>query len=127
MPSTIDALNHQLAASAERAAVAGVELVDDPYVFTVSITGDEPWDPDTITQYFGRLRVRVGLDHIEFKSLRRFMDTYAQELGFSLAQVSLRAGHDPAVASKHYTGRVSATDRAIADTFQAFLAAENRH
>lgn len=31
------------------------------------------------------------------------MDTYGQELGFLLAQVAMRAGHDPAVASKHYT------------------------
>ena len=38
---------------------------------------------------------------------RRFMDTYGQELGFSLAQMSIRAGHDPAVASKHHTGRAT--------------------
>ena len=42
------------------------------------------------------------------------MDTYGQELGFSLAQVAMRAGHDPAVASKHYTGRVVQADRDLA-------------
>jgi hypothetical protein len=71
----------------------------DPYVFSCSATGDDPWDADTIIQYFGWIRARCGLEHVEFRSLRRFMDTYDQELGFSLAQVSMRSGHDPAVAS----------------------------
>jgi integrase len=106
----------QLDAAQERAAVAGVDLIDDPYVLTVSLTGDDPWDPDTITQFFARIRKRLGLDdELKFHGFRRFMDTYGQELGFSLAQVSIRAGHDPAVASKHYTGKVAPSDRAIAD------------
>jgi hypothetical protein len=49
------------------------------------------------------------------------METYGQNLGFSLAQVALRAGHDPAVASKHYTGRVSASDRALAGAIEEIL------
>lgn len=99
----------------ERADAVDVKLVDDPFVFADSLDGAEPWDPDMITQYFGRLRDRLQLHHLEFKSLRRFMDTYGQELGFSLAQVAMRAGHDPAVAAKHYTGRVSQADRDLAD------------
>ncbi len=31
----------------------------------------------------------------------------AKDLGFSAAQVALRAGHDPAVASSFYTGNVA--------------------
>ena len=103
------------------AEAADVQVADDPYVLTVSMTGDEPWDPDTITQYFARLRKRADLDHLEFKGLRRFMDTYGQELGFSMAQVAMRAGHDPAVAGKHYTGRVGGTDRALAAALSALL------
>lgn len=49
------------------------------------------------------------------------MDTYGQELGFSLAQVSIRTGHDPAVASKHYTGRVNEDDRKLADAMSQLL------
>jgi hypothetical protein len=89
-------------------------LVDDPYLFSTSPVGDEPWHPDTITQFFGRLAKRNGLDRYDFKSFRSFMDTYAQELGYSLAQVAMRAGHDPAVAGKHYTGRVDTADRRLA-------------
>ncbi len=105
----------------EWARATGATLVADPYLFSCSPTGDDPWDPDTITQYFGRLRDRLGLDHVEFKGLRRFMDTYGQELGFSLAQVSIRSGHDPAVASKHYTGRVTESDRELAAAMSKLL------
>ena len=30
-------------------------------------------------------------------------------------QVAMRAGHDPSVAAKHYTGSVAASDRALAE------------
>ncbi len=49
-------------------------------------------DPDTITQFFGRLRDRLAFDQLSFKSLRRFMDTYGEELGFSMAPVAMRSG-----------------------------------
>ncbi len=65
------------------------------------------------------VRIRPEL---KLKHLRRFMETYGQEAGFSLAQVAIRAGHDPAVAAKHYTGRVSATDRALAVAIEDLLA-----
>ena len=102
----------------------GAEAPHDAYVFTDSPIGTEPWDPDMITQFFRRLRVRLGLEHIDFHSLRRFMDTYGQELGFSLAQVAVRAGHDPAVASRHYTGRVEEVDRALAKAMSDLLAGD---
>ncbi len=35
-------------------------------------------------------------------------DAYGQDLGFSPAAVAMRAGHDPSVASKHYTGKIAA-------------------
>jgi len=35
------------------------------------------------------------------------METYAQDLGFSVAQVAMRAGHDPSVAAKYCTGNVA--------------------
>ena len=38
------------------------------------------------------------------------METYGQEMGYSVTQVAMRAGHDPSVAAKHYSGRVAETD-----------------
>ena len=42
------------------------------------------------------------------------METYGQEMGYPVTQVALRAGHDPVIAAKHYSGQVSETDRALA-------------
>jgi integrase len=115
-------LRAQFAELEARAALVRVKLVDDPFVFTDSPDGSVPWKPDTISQYFGRMRKRVGLDHLDFHDLRKFMETYAQEMGFSVAQAAMRAGHDPSVAAKHYTGRVTETDRRLANAVASLLA-----
>jgi hypothetical protein len=60
-----------------------------------------------VSRYFARLRARIGLEHLDFHYLPRFMETYGQEMGYSVAQVAMRAGHDPTVAAKHYSGRVA--------------------
>jgi len=53
--------------------------------------------------------------------LRRFMETYGQELGYSVAQVAMRAGHDPSVAARHYSGRMHETDRQLAAAVATLL------
>ena len=49
------------------------------------------------------------------------METYGQDLGFSLAQVALRAGHNPSVAGRYYTGRVETSDHALAAAIEEIL------
>lgn len=49
------------------------------------------------------------------------MDTYGQELGFTFTQVAMRAGRDPAVASRHYTAKVTETDHQIAEALSGLL------
>ena len=115
-------LRTRLRVATDQAEVIGTEMAEDPYLFACDERGTDPWDPDTISQYFARLRARVDLDHLEFKGLRRFMDTYGQELGFSLAQVAMRAGHDPAIAGRHYTGRVQDADKRLAKALEGLLA-----
>ena len=106
----------------QRAKFAGVALIDDPYVFTDAADGSVPWKPDAVSQYFGRMRKRIGLDHLDFHYLRKFMETYGQEMGYSVTQVAMRAGHDPSIAAKHYSGRVTETDRALATAVASLLA-----
>ena len=106
----------------ERAVSAKVDLVDDPYVFTDTLDGSGPWKPDAVSQYVGRMRKRAGLDKVQFQQLRKFMETYGQEMGYSVTQVAMRAGHDPTIAAKHYSGRVSETDRALAEAVASLIA-----
>jgi integrase len=118
---TASMLQIQVTAVQDRAMQAGVDLVENPFVFTDSVDGSAPWKPDTISQYFGRLRQRVDLGHLTFHDLRKFMETYGQEMGFSVTQVAMRAGHDPSIAAKHYSGRISETDRALAAAVASLL------
>ncbi|MFV0525077.1 MAG: tyrosine-type recombinase/integrase [Acidimicrobiales bacterium] len=118
---TMAMLAAQMEAMKERAVAAHAGLVPDSYVFSDAIDGSEPWRPGAITLYFTRLRKRVGLEHLTFHSLRKFMGTYGQDLGFSPVQVAMRAGHDPSVAAKHYTGNVAEADRALADAISQLL------
>jgi integrase len=118
---TLSMLRDQLTFLEERSAEAEVPLVDDPYLFTDEVDGSSPWKPDSITQFFTRLRDRVGLEHVTFHDLRKFMETYAQDLGFAPATVAMRAGHDPSVMSKHYTGRIEEADRALASAVAALI------
>jgi integrase len=118
---TAATLRAQLEEVEARAAIARIALIDDPYVFTDSADGSGPWKPDGVSQYFGRMRKRVGLDHVQFHQLRKFMETYGQEMGYSVTQVAMRAGHDPSIAAKHYSGRVSETDRALATAVASLL------
>ena len=96
--------------------------MDDPYIFTDAADGSVPWKPDAVSQYFARMRKRIGLDHLDFHYLRKFMETYGQEMGYSITQVAMRAGHDLSIAAKHYSGRVTETDRALATAVASLLA-----
>jgi integrase len=121
---TLSMLRAQVDMLEQRAALAKVQLAPDAYVFSDDIAGTVPWKPDAVSQYFGRLRERTGLAHIDFHSVRKFMETYGQEMGYSVAQVAMRAGHDPAVAARHYSGRVVETDRQLAKAVAALITAE---
>lgn len=71
----------------KRDASVSVELAADSFVFSDDLDGSQPWRPGAVTLYFGRLRKRIGLDHLNFHTLRKFMETYGQDLGFSPVQV----------------------------------------
>jgi hypothetical protein len=66
-----------------RAEAAGTELLAVAFASSDTIDGSEPWRPGAVTMYFGRLRSQSGLEHLNFHSLRKFMETHGQDLGFS--------------------------------------------
>jgi integrase len=106
---------------AARAHQAGTRLSPDAYLFSDHPTGHDHWAEERITRYFGRLTERTGLSHLKFRYLRKFMDTYGQELGFTTEQVAARAGHDPTVARRYYTGTAAATDRRLSAALASAL------
>ncbi len=125
-PVSMEVMAAQLRMVGERAVAASVSLVPDPYLFSDQFDASAPWRPDMITHIFTKHRRLAGLDHLVFKGFRRFMTTYGQMAGFSLADVAIRAGNDPAVAAKHYTGRVAESDFALAGAVAALLGGLDR-
>lgn len=119
---SVAAITAQRRAMADRASRAGLHLEHDSYLFSDALDGSRPWRPGAISLYFRRLRARAGVPHLKFHTLRKFMETHGQELGFSPVQVAIRAGHDPAIARRHYTGKVDETDRALATAIGSLLA-----
>lgn len=83
-------------------------LPADAYLFSDDPAGQRPWREEQITKFFSELADNTeGVrDEITFKHLRKFMSTYGRELGFTGEAVADRAGHDPAVAERHYRGKV---------------------
>ena len=52
------------------------------------------------------------------------METYGQEMGYSVTQFALRGGHNPSVAARDYSSKVAESDRALADSVASLLTAE---
>lgn len=119
---TAAVLEAQIASLVARAEFAQVELVPHHFVFSDAADGSLPWKPDSVSQYFSRLRERAGVPHVSLHGLRKFMETYGQEMGYSVSQVALRAGHNPSVAARYYSGRVVETDRELARAVAGLLA-----
>lgn len=121
---TVALVAEQVAFMQARAATVDekLELPDDAYLFSHDVLGRRPISEDWATRFVSDLTSTLELGFTA-KHLRKFMDTYGQDLGFTLAAVAARAGHDPAVAGKHYTGRVSPTDLKLSEGLAALVAA----
>ena len=118
---TVDVVKAQVSFMAERAREGGAVLDPDAFLFSDDLTGRKPWREDMVTKWFSAHADAHGAPHLTFKHLRKFMDTYGQELGFTDVEVANRAGHDPAVARKHYTGVRAATDRRLSEGLAGLL------
>lgn len=53
----------------------------------------------------------------------RAMEAYGQEVGYSMSQVAMRAGHHPSVAARHYKRQGDGDDGGLARVVASVLAA----
>lgn len=68
--STVELLTAQLDRCEQRARACGRALTDDAFVFSYEADGSAPWAPLTVSQRFGRLRDRLGLEGVRLHDLR---------------------------------------------------------
>lgn len=129
---TVAVVATQLDYMRHRARTLKVRLREDAYLFSDD-GGRTHWREETVTRFVSTLFDHAGRDdgepcdhdhgercprpgplaHFTFKHLRKFMDTHGQHLGFTTNEVAARAGHDPSVARKHYTGSIASRDREL--------------
>lgn len=83
----------QRARCAARCELAGVPLPEDGYVFAADGIGHVPWNPDSTSRRFARLRDEVGLDETRLHDLRHFVVTYLRRSGVDLDVVKKLVGH----------------------------------
>lgn len=120
-PATSLVIGSHIAMLRTRADHAGTVLDGDAYVFTDHPRGSEPWNPHTVTDAFRRLTLQLDMRHLTFHSLRKFMESRALDLGFSIPEVAHRAGHDPAVLMRFYAGAVDESGVRLAEAVASLL------
>jgi integrase len=93
-----------------------VVLPTTGFVFSDSVTGERPWNPNTTAARFKRCCAKAGLPATtRLHDLRHLMATYLLDQGVPLPVVSARLGHDRnSTTLDIYTGRVTASDAGAA-------------
>ena len=123
-PVSIQVIAEQLGWMRERAEVAGVELIDNPFLFSDALDGSEPWRPIYVSRWFATTRSRAGnavRPEVHYHCLRHFHSTHALDLGYPISAVAGRNGHDPSVLLKVYAHHLEQTDRAISEAVAALV------
>ena len=119
---TVEALAEHRRRVGDIAAVAGVVLVPDAFVFSHSPDGSLPVSPDFFTSAWARLRTQVGLDGIRLHDLRHFQATMLLRAGVPVKNVSRRIGHrDAATTLNVYAHALEDVDREAADVVGGLL------
>ena len=120
---TLAALGEWRLECERRAALCGVPLAPDGYVFSPEPEGSVPWKPMHCTIQWRSLRKRVGINPaIRLHDLRHFAATRLLDAGVPVKTVSGRLGHSrPTTTLNVYAHFVPATDRIAADAMGRIL------
>jgi integrase len=122
-PSTIAVLRAHRDRVNERAAMAGVSLSPDAYVWSQDLDAATPYRPDRVTGAFRTLRDRLELPHVTFHSLRHFTATTLAAEGVGIRTIAGRLGHaNPGITLRTYAHFLDAADREAATAIGEALA-----
>lgn len=93
-PVTADVLAEHHKLMVERAALGGVEIGPDGFVFSNQLACDQPWHPDSITHMWMRVRAAVKLPSwSRLHDVRHAHASMLIDAGVPIATVSERLGH----------------------------------
>jgi integrase len=92
-PDTVEVLEAQYEIARERAAVIGIKVDRDAFVFSHEPDGALPFRPDYVTKRFADLRDRLGYYDLHLHGFRHYGATRLIDAGLSVRAVSGRLGH----------------------------------
>ena len=114
-PEIVDVLREHRIRCEERAALLGTRIRRDGFVFSPAVDGSIQTRPNTVTQRYGRLAARLGIDtHIH--SLRHYSATELIAAGVDIRTVAGRLGHSGGGSTtlRTYTAFVQEADQRAA-------------
>lgn len=109
-PVTVALLTEHRRRLDDRAALAGCVLVATAFVLTDAVDGEASWDPNRLTQAFGRLRERAGFEG-RLHDLRHWHASQLLSSGEAPIIVAERLGHsDPSTTHRWYAHAMPRAD-----------------
>ena len=106
------------------AADAGIEVLDDGFVFTLDPSGREPLKPDGLTHSFASLCQAAGVRGVSLHTLRHFSASMLIASGRDVRTIAGRLGHSDATTTlRVYAHMVEGRDQDAADYLGSLLSA----
>ncbi len=123
-PETVEVLRELDARRRERLAVLDAPAEPDAYLFAPEPDSSRPFRPDSITQRYGRLAARLGID-TTIHALRHYSATELIAAGVDVRTVAGRLGHGGGGTTtlRVYTAWLSESDQRAAATLSARMPA----
>jgi integrase/DNA-binding transcriptional regulator YhcF (GntR family) len=117
---TADLLTEHWQRCQARAMALGFELSRDGFVFSLSPDGMREMKPDSVTQRYGRLSARLGID-TSLHALRHYSATELIAAGVDIRTVAGRLGHGGGGATtlRVYSAWISESDQRAAGQLAA--------
>ncbi|MHB1210120.1 MAG: tyrosine-type recombinase/integrase [Acidimicrobiales bacterium] len=120
---TLKVFESQRLIAQDRAALIGVEVSQDAYVFSREPSGSIAWTPTSMTKQFVALRNSLGYDNMRLHDLRHFAATRLIAEGVPVRTVSGRLGHaNPSTTLSVYSHFVEASDQDAAGIMGRIMA-----
>lgn len=112
---TYSCIEERLAWLEVRANLAGVPMVEDPYIFSRAPDGGRPSRPDAVTANWMKLCRKAGERGVRLHDLRHFAGTTMGTSGSDRTAIKERLGHRYEQTTERYMHRTKEADRRAAE------------
>ncbi|MDX6237238.1 MAG: integrase, partial [Kribbellaceae bacterium] len=114
-PDTVLILSEHRERCVLRVRAFGIKLAGDAFVFSRDPAGRDHLKPDSVTQRYGRLATRLGIE-TSIHKLRTYNATELLAAGLDIRKVAGRLGHGSggATTMRHYSAWVTEADQRAA-------------